>query len=64
MQWDKVSAIMSVVVLNVSAVIQLYATGYMAGDPHVGRFMTYVVIFTALMGVLVTADNYGQLFIG
>lgn len=64
MQLDKMSTIMAMVVLNVSMIIQVYSIGYMKGDAHITRFMTYIVIFTTLMSVLVTADNYGQLFIG
>ncbi|CAH3196774.1 unnamed protein product [Porites evermanni] len=37
---------------------------YMAGDPHIPRFMSYLSLFTFLMVVLVSSDNYVQLFIG
>ena len=36
----------------------------MSGDPHIPRFMSYLSFFTFLMVVLVTSDNYIQLFIG
>ncbi len=63
-QLDKISSIMVLVVLPVSMVIQGYSIGYMGGDKHRGRFMLYMGLFTALMVILVTADNYLQLFIG
>ena len=63
-QLDKISSIMVLVVLPVSMVIQGYSIGYRGGDKHRGRFMLYMGLFTALMVILVTADNYLQLFIG
>lgn len=55
---------MLIVITGVSALVHIYSTGYMAGDPHIPRFMTYLSLFTFLMIVLVTSDNYVQLFIG
>ena len=42
----------------------MYGTAYMSEDPHIPRFMSYLSLFTFLMIVLVTSDNYVQLFIG
>lgn len=64
LQLDKWSSIMVLVVLPISTVIQGYSIGYMRGDKHRGRFMYYLGLFTGLMVVLVTADNYLQLFVG
>ena len=36
----------------------------MNGDPHQGRFMGYLSLFTFFMLVLVTADNYLIMFLG
>jgi proton-translocating NADH-quinone oxidoreductase chain L len=36
----------------------------MNGDPHQGRFMSYLSLFTAFMLVLVTADNFVLMFFG
>ena len=55
---------MLIVITGVSALVHIYSTGYMAGDPHIPRFMSYLSLFTFLMIVLVTSDNYVQLFIG
>lgn len=55
---------MLVVVIGVSAFVHVYSIGYMSGDPHVPRFMCYLSLFTFLMVVLVTSNNYIQLFIG
>ena len=36
----------------------------MSHDPHISRFMSYLSLFTFFMLVLVTSDNFVQLFIG
>ena len=36
----------------------------MSHDPHLPRFMAYLSLFTAFMLVLVTGDNYMQMFLG
>ena len=64
MQVDRVIIVMVLVVIPVATVIEVYALGYMGGDKHVGRFMTYMGLFTGLMVVLVTADNYMEMFVG
>lgn len=55
---------MLIVITSVSALVHIYSTGYMSGDPHIPRFMSYLSLFTFLMIILVTSDNYIQLFIG
>ena len=55
---------MLIVVTSVSALVHIYSIGYMSGDPHIPRFMSYLSLFTFLMIVLVTSENYVQLFIG
>jgi NADH:ubiquinone oxidoreductase subunit 5 (subunit L)/multisubunit Na+/H+ antiporter MnhA subunit len=62
--YDSVTVIMLIVVTTVSSLVHIYSTGYMSGDPHVPRFMSYLSLFTFFMLVLVTADNILQLFIG
>ena len=64
LMFDSVTSIMLIVVTTVSTLVHLYSTGYMAGDPHVPRFMSYLSLFTFFMLILVTADNLLQLFIG
>jgi len=55
---------MLIVVSGVSSLVHLYSTEYMSGDPHQGRFMSYLSLFTAFMLVLVTADNFVLMFFG
>ena len=64
MQIDSLSAVMLVVVTSVSALVHIYSIGYMSHDPHKPRFMAYLSLFTFAMLMLVTADNFIQLFFG
>ena len=62
--FDHLSSAMLIVVTSVSALVHLYAIGYMENDPHQSRFMSYLSLFTFFMIILVTADNYMQMFVG
>lgn len=64
LQFDSITSIMLIVITSVSALVHIYSIGYMSGDPHIPRFMSYLSLFTFLMIVLVTSDNFVQLFIG
>ena len=64
LQFDSLTSIMLLLITSVSALVHIYSTGYMSDDPHMPRFMSYLSLFTFLMVVLVTSDNYVQLFIG
>jgi NADH-quinone oxidoreductase subunit L len=61
---DTLSGVMIVAVTIVSAMVHIYSIGYMAGDRGVPRFMSYLSLFTFFMLMLVTADNFVQLFFG
>ena len=63
-QFDSITSIMLIVITSVSALVHIYSIGYMSGDPHIPRFMSYLSLFTFLMIVLVTSDNFVQLFVG
>jgi NADH-ubiquinone oxidoreductase chain 5 len=62
--FDSLTAIMCVVVTFISLFVHLYSMEYMAHDPHLPRFMSYLSIFTFFMLILVTADNLLQMFLG
>jgi len=68
MRWilrvDTLTAVMLVVVNTVSAVVHVYSIGYMQDDPSRQRFFSYLSMFTFAMLMLVTADNFLQLFFG
>jgi NADH-quinone oxidoreductase subunit L len=61
---DTLSVVMMFVVTSVSALVHIYSIGYMADDPHRSRFFAYLSLFTFAMLMLVTADNFIQLFFG
>ncbi len=61
---DTLTAVMLVVVNTVSSLVHIYSIGYMAEDPHRSRFFAYLSLFTFAMLMLVTADNFLQMFFG
>src|ERR1700744_3065976 len=61
---DGITAVMLVVVTGVSSLVHLYSIGYMREDPHRPRFFSYLSLFTFAMLMLVTANNFLQLFFG
>nr|YP_009239124.1 NADH dehydrogenase subunit 5 [Galaxea fascicularis]YP_010953608.1 NADH dehydrogenase subunit 5 [Galaxea astreata]YP_010953621.1 NADH dehydrogenase subunit 5 [Galaxea paucisepta]AML60335.1 NADH dehydrogenase subunit 5 [Galaxea fascicularis]WMQ77780.1 NADH dehydrogenase subunit 5 [Galaxea astreata]WMQ77793.1 NADH dehydrogenase subunit 5 [Galaxea astreata]WMQ77806.1 NADH dehydrogenase subunit 5 [Galaxea paucisepta]WMQ77819.1 NADH dehydrogenase subunit 5 [Galaxea paucisepta] len=64
LQFDSLVAIMLLVITTISTLVHIFSMAYMAGDPHIPRFMSYLSLFTFLMVILVSSDNYLQLFIG
>jgi len=63
-QFDSLTVVMLIVVTFISSLVHLYSTEYMSHDPHLPRFMSYLSLFTFFMLLLVTADNFMQLFVG
>jgi len=62
--FDSLTVVMCCVVTFVSSLVHIYSTEYMSHDPHLPRFMAYLSLFTFFMLILVTADNYVQMFVG
>jgi NADH-ubiquinone oxidoreductase chain 5 len=63
-QFDSLTVVMLIVVTFISSLVHLYSTEYMSHDPHLPRFMSYLSLFTFFMLILITADNFIQLFVG
>ncbi|MDA0939332.1 MAG: NADH-quinone oxidoreductase subunit L, partial [Proteobacteria bacterium] len=61
---DSITILMMVVVLSVSALVHIYSIGYMRHDNAKGKFMSYLSLFTFFMLILISADNFAQLFVG
>jgi len=61
---DSLTAMMLVVVTFVSLMVHIYTIGYMQGDDGYSRFFSYISLFTFSMLMLVTANNFMQLFFG
>src|ERR1700689_1012081 len=64
LRYDTLSAVMVAMVTLVSAMVHIYSGGYMAHDKSIPRFIAYLSLFTFFMLMLVTADNFVQLFFG
>nr|YP_010507856.1 NADH dehydrogenase subunit 5 [Phytophthora asparagi]UXG55967.1 NADH dehydrogenase subunit 5 [Phytophthora asparagi] len=62
--FDSLTMIMLVVITSISTLVHLYSSQYMAHDPHLSRFMSYLSLFTFFMIILVTGDNFMQMFVG
>lgn len=70
-RFDRLTAVMLIVVTTVSALVHLYSVGYMDHDPNWSesetykpRFFAYLSFFTFAMLMLVTSDNLLQMFFG
>ena len=55
---------MLIPVLIVSSLVNIYSIGYMSEDPHPQRFFSYLSLFTFMMVILVTANNFLLMFVG
>ena len=62
--FDRLTAVILVVVTSISALVHLYSLEYISHDPHLPRFMSYLSLFTFFMLILVSADNFLQIFLG
>lgn len=62
--FDSLTTVMCCVVSFISCIVHLYSVEYMSSDPHLSRFMSYLSLFTFFMLILITADNYVQMFVG
>lgn len=63
-QFDTLTCVMLIVVTSISMFVHIYSTEYMSQDPHLQRFLSYLSFFTFFMLILVTADNFLQMFMG
>jgi NADH-quinone oxidoreductase subunit L len=61
---DTLSGVMILVVTIVSSMVHIYSIGYMAHDHGKPRFMAYLSLFTFFMLMLVTANDFVQMFFG
>lgn len=61
---DRLTAVMMVVVTFVATLVHIYSIGYMKGDSGNQRFFSYMSGFTFAMLMLVSANNFMQLFFG
>lgn len=62
--FDSLTIIMLIVVTSISTAVHLYSYKYMIDDPHLSRFMSFLSLFTFFMIILITGDNFIQMFVG
>ena len=62
--FDSLTVSMLIPVLIVSSLVHVYSIGYMNHDPHNQRFFSYLSLFTFMMIILVTANNFLLMFVG
>ncbi|MEN8213060.1 MAG: NADH-quinone oxidoreductase subunit L [Pseudomonadota bacterium] len=61
---DNLTAMMMAVVTFVSFMVHIYTVGYMHDEEGYERFFSYIALFTFSMLMLVTSNNFLQLFFG
>jgi NADH-quinone oxidoreductase subunit L len=61
---DPLTVVMLVIVNFVSLLVHIYSIGYMNDDDGYQRFFSYISLFTFMMLMLVSANNFLQLFFG
>jgi NADH-quinone oxidoreductase subunit L len=62
--FDRLSAIMTLIVTGVGSAIHIYSTGYMHDDKSYARFMAYLNLFLFFMLLLVLGQSMLLLFVG
>jgi NADH-quinone oxidoreductase subunit L len=62
--FDRLAAVMTLIVTGVGSVIHIYSVGYMAHDKSYGRFFAYLNLFLFFMLLLVLGRSLLVLFVG
>lgn len=62
--FDDLTAAMLFIISIISFFVHLYSIGYLDHDPYATRFFSFLSLFTFFMILLVTSDNFLQLFFG
>jgi NADH:ubiquinone oxidoreductase subunit 5 (subunit L)/multisubunit Na+/H+ antiporter MnhA subunit len=55
---------MCFIVTFISFLVHLYSMDYMSHDPNLIKFLSFLSLFTFFMLLMVTGDNFIQLFFG
>lgn len=62
--FDTLTVTLLVVVSSISFFVHLYSIEYIGNDPHLSRFISYLSLFTFFIMILVSGDNFLQIFVG
>ena len=60
---DGLSLLFALIISGVGTLVIIYAGGYLKGDPNIGRFYVYILMFMASMLGVVLSNNVVTLFI-
>jgi len=60
---DGLSAVFALLITGIGALVLVYAGGYLAGDPRIGRFFATLLAFQGAMLGVVLADDVITLFV-
>lgn len=60
---DGLSLLFALLITGIGTLVLIYAGGYLANDPMLGRMLTLLLIFMAAMLGIVTSDNLISLFV-
>lgn len=60
---DGLGVLFALLITVIGAVVLVYAQGYLHGDPRLGRFYTFLLLFMAAMLGVVLAENILTLFV-
>lgn len=61
---DKISIIFILMIISISWLIIIYSYEYMKDDPHINRFILYIIMFIWGMLIIILNNNYIIIFIG
>ena len=62
--FDTLTVTILVVITFISFLVHVYSIEYIGKDPHLPRFISYLSLFTFFMLILVSANNFLQIFVG
>lgn len=60
---DGLSLTFALLISGIGTLIVLYSGGYLKGHPHLGRFLSFMLLFMGSMLGLVLSDNFLMLFV-
>ena len=62
--FDRLTAVMALIVTGVGSLIHVYSVGYMKEDASYARYFAYLNLFLSEMLVLILASSYLLMFVG
>jgi proton-translocating NADH-quinone oxidoreductase chain L len=62
--FDTLTVTILVVITFISFLVHMYSYEYIKIDPHLPRFISYLSLFTFFILILVSANNFLQIFVG